>query len=103
MTHFLGPRLPNSNSTRSNFSAKMNTTLYALLSLAVATLSVGAVGETRQCTTYATIGIEGTSASSFNATYIHCNRRMLTKFLDIACEERSGLICSEGCSTFVSE
>ncbi|KAI7951777.1 hypothetical protein MJO28_007461 [Puccinia striiformis f. sp. tritici] len=55
----------------------MNTTLYALLSLAVATLSVGAVGETRQCTTYATIGIEGTT-----------------------CEERSGLICSEGCSTF---
>ncbi|KAH9454482.1 hypothetical protein Pst134EB_014563 [Puccinia striiformis f. sp. tritici] len=79
----------------------MNTTLYALLSLAVATLSVGAVGQTNQCQFYASVGVKGYSASPFE-TYIHCDRRMLTKSSHVACNERPDIICSEGCKSFVT-
>ncbi|POW11464.1 hypothetical protein PSTT_05231 [Puccinia striiformis] len=98
---FFGLHLPAFNSTRSNISAKMNTTLYALLSLAVATLSVGAVGQTNQCQFYASVGVKGYSASPFE-TYIHCDRRMLTKSSHVACNERPDIICSEGCKSFVT-
>ncbi|KAH9465692.1 hypothetical protein Pst134EA_013567 [Puccinia striiformis f. sp. tritici] len=57
----------------------MNTTLYALLSLAVATLSVGAVGQTNQCQFYASVGVKG-----------------------YTCNERPDIICSEGCKSFVT-
>ncbi|KAI7951779.1 hypothetical protein MJO28_007463, partial [Puccinia striiformis f. sp. tritici] len=79
LTSFFGLHLPAFNSTRSNISAKMNTTLYALLSLAVATLSVGAVGQTNQCQFYASVGVKG-----------------------YTCNERPDIICSEGCKSFVT-
>ncbi|KAA1065368.1 hypothetical protein PGT21_015820 [Puccinia graminis f. sp. tritici] len=57
----------------------MNAALYALLCLAAATANVAAVGETLQCSTYAAVGPKG-----------------------YTCNDRSDIICTEGCKKFIT-
>ncbi|KAA1069921.1 hypothetical protein PGTUg99_002321 [Puccinia graminis f. sp. tritici] len=57
----------------------MNAALYALLCLAAASANVAGVGEKMQCSTYAAAGYKG-----------------------YTCNDRSDIICTEGCKKFIT-
>ncbi|OAV87608.1 hypothetical protein PTTG_11693 [Puccinia triticina 1-1 BBBD Race 1] len=57
----------------------MNAAPYALLCLAAAAANVAAVGEKMKCSTYAAVGAKG-----------------------FTCNDRSDIICTEGCKSFVT-
>lgn len=57
----------------------MNTALFALFSLFVAVFDATAVGDVYSCQTYAAVGPKG-----------------------FTCNDRSDVICTEGCKTFVT-